>query len=92
MGYAAAVLSTAAGVLASLGLFVLVMASTANATEAQVAAAKRWMLLIAFGGLVTAAGAVYLALHGRPWSASLVGGSPAAGMLGLFIWVEVSRE
>lgn len=91
MGYAAAVFSTVAGALASLSLLVLVMASTANSTDAQLAAAKRWMLVIALGGAAAAGGAVWLAFHGRPWTGAAVGGLPVAGMIGLFIWVEATR-
>lgn len=91
MGYVMAAVSTAAGALASLGLLVLVMASMANSTDAQLAAAKRWMLVIAAGGVIAAAGAVWLALHGRPWTGAAVGGLPVAGMIGLFIWVEATR-
>lgn len=91
MGYVMAVLSTAAGCVASLSLLVLVMASGANSTDAQLAALKRWMVVITVGGLAVAGGAVWLAVHGRPWTGAAVGGLPVAGMIGLFIWVEATR-
>ena len=91
LGTIVLVAATAAGAFASLGLFVLVMASLANATEAQVAAGKRWMLAIALGGAATVAAAVWLGVRGRPWLGSLVGVLPGVGMIGLFVWLEVSR-
>lgn len=86
-----AILATAIGCGASLALLVLVMASLANSTPAQLTAGKRWMLVIAVGGFLTLATAVWLLVVGRPWTSALVGGFPLVAMIGLFIWVEVSK-
>lgn len=86
------ILATALGVLGSLCLLVLIMAATPNSTDAQLAAAKRWMLFIAIAGFAIPVAAIWLGRTDRPWWGALVGILPAIGLVGLLIWASIPRR
>ncbi len=84
-----AVFALLAGGLSSLMMLTMCMAGGANSTPAQIHAIKIWMLVIAFGGLLTFVGGIWLIATGRPWFGAGVGGFPAAVVFGLMIWLEL---
>ena len=84
-----AVFALLAGAIASLMMLTMCMAGGANSTPAQIHAIKMWMLVIAFGGLVTFVGGIWLTATGRAWIGAGVGGLPAAVVFGLAVWLEL---
>ncbi|MGE3109760.1 MAG: hypothetical protein AB7G11_06680 [Phycisphaerales bacterium] len=86
-----AILAIIAGVMASLGLFVLLLAGAPNSSPQMLARLKAGLLATAIIGTALMTGAVWALVEGRPGLAALVGGFPAAFLIGLFIWLEVSR-
>ena len=79
------VLSMAAGALATLMMLVMLMASGANSSPAQILQIK-WMMIgvavIGLGGLV---GGIWTLVAGRPWVSAGIGIVPAVAVMVLVV-------
>jgi|JI10StandDraft_1071094.scaffolds.fasta_scaffold1365279_2 hypothetical protein len=80
------------GIAGSLALVTLLLASGANASPHDLVVLKRWLLVIAVGGVGVVALGIWLIVGGRPWWAAAVGSLPMTALLGLIAWVEFTRS
>lgn len=76
MAIALAILSTLAGLGASLLMTVLLFASAPNSSAAQWAQIRNWLIAIAVVALLGLAGSGWLLIVKKPWYACGVGGFP----------------
>jgi hypothetical protein len=79
-----AVLSTAAGAIASLLMAGLLLAGSPNSSPAQWSFIKWSMLWIGVVGLIGLAGAIWAMVESRPGLAAIIGAVPTAFTITLF--------
>ncbi|MBU6413197.1 MAG: hypothetical protein KGS45_06965 [Planctomycetes bacterium] len=76
MAIAFAILSTLAGLGASLLMTILLFASAPNSSAEQWATIRNWLIAIALAALVGLVGSIWLLIVKKPWHATGVGGFP----------------
>lgn len=91
MAYAAAIVGTAAGILATLCTIVLLLAGGANAKPRAITQIKIMCWSLTALGLASVAGAVWLMRQGDPWTAAAVGAAPVVVVI-VLVTVLVKLE
>lgn len=82
-----AVLALAGGIVATVMLLSLLLASAPNSSPQQLRTIRRLMWLSGVGGLLCAVAGTWLLLAGRPWWGAAVGAVPVAATLTLLVYV-----
>lgn len=72
-------------------LFTLIIAGSANSSDAQIRLIKWMMLATVVGGLACVVLSILLVIKSHPAWAGVIGVSPLALLVGLMVWCEISR-
>jgi len=83
------ILSIIVGVVATLTIEGFMLAGMPNSSPEQLAAMKRWMLVFAGAGLVSAIAAIWLLVVGKPIAGLVIALLPAAFIVCVVAWLFV---
>ena len=87
-----AVLGVAAGVVATLMMLVMLLASMPNGSPQQLASIRNWMIATGVIGVACAIAAIVLMSTGRPWWGAGVGAVPVVTTIASFIYLLASGK
>lgn len=87
MPLALAIMCSLAGLLATVSLAVLLLASMPNSTPARLVETRWWMAAVASVGLGGLIGAVWALAADRPWIAAGIGLGPVAFSISVFVYL-----
>ncbi|MBC7771537.1 MAG: hypothetical protein H7210_03475 [Pyrinomonadaceae bacterium] len=79
------------GLLSSLAMAGLLLAGSANITEAQQANIRLMLITTVVVGVLCLGGAIWAMVTGKPWVGAGVGAFPSSAIVALVMWVTISK-